>query len=60
MVDPPMALARADTANSVSIVTRPSRSASNSIRIVMILDIEAGGSTWSAFLSISTVPVDMS
>jgi hypothetical protein len=56
MVDPRIALARADTAKVVSMVTRPSRSASNSMFSVISLDIEAGGRAWSAFLSRRTVP----
>jgi hypothetical protein len=53
-------LARDETAKVVSIVTRPSRSASNSMLMVISFDIEAGGTGWSAFLSISTVCVVMS
>ena len=55
IVDPPIAVARDETENSVSIVTRPSFSASKSMLMVMSFDIEAGGTGWSAFLSISTV-----
>ena len=60
MVDPPISRARVETEKVVSIVTRPSRIASNSMFRVISFDIEAGGSAWSAFLSRSTVWVDMS
>ncbi len=52
-----MFLARLDTPNRVSSVTRPSRSASNSMFSVISFDIEAGGNGTSDCLSISTVPV---
>ena len=58
--DPPVCQALVETGKVVSIATRPSRSASNSMVRVISLDIEAGGSGSSAFFSISTVPVDMS
>ena len=45
--------ARDETANVVSIVTRPSARASNSMFSVMSFDIEAGGRGVSAFLSIT-------
>ncbi len=52
--------ARAETANVVSRVTRPSANASNSMFSVISLDIEAGGTGSTPFLSISTVWVVMS
>ena len=55
--EPPIAAARAETRNRVSSVTRPSRSASNSMFSVISLDIEAGGSGTSASFSNSTVSV---
>ena len=58
MVEPPalvICTALSETPKVVSICTRPSRRASNSMLIVISFDIEAGGTGWLAFLSISTV-----
>ena len=60
MVEPPIALAREETEKVLSGDTRPSRSASNSMLIVISLDMEAGGRAVSAFLSRRTVCVVMS
>ena len=58
IVEPPASVkltAWAETAKVVSIATRPSFNASNSIFTVISLDIDAGGNEVSPFLSISTV-----
>ena len=60
MVEPCIDLAWDETGKRSSRFTRPSRSASNSMLIVISFDIEAGGSFSCAFFSRSTVPVETS